>query len=139
MAYAELDYAEITADVACTATTEAAADTIITLPARTYDGSTAIIVEFFCPAWRQSTTTVVAFLPLFQDGSVYGRMWDSRGWVANDELAGFVSRVRITPAPGSRTYSIRGHVGSASTFTVRAGAGGAGTLMPAYLRTIQVG
>jgi hypothetical protein len=137
MALVELDYAQITSDVACTATTEAGANTIITGAAKTYDGSTIITLEFFWPAWTTSTTNTVAFLTIFQDGSVFGRIWDSFGFTSAADMGGTVIARRFTPSAGSHTYSIRGHSQAAQTFTVKAGAGGAATLFPAYLRTVQ--
>lgn len=136
MPLTELDYAQITSDVACTATSEAGANTIITGAAKTYDGSTVITLEFFWPAWTTSTSNTVAFLTIFEDGSVIGRIWDSFGFTASGDMGGTIIVRRLTPSAGTHTYSVRGHSQSAQTFTIKAGAGGAATLFPAYLRTV---
>lgn len=138
MPLVELDYVQITSNVACTATVEASADTIITANAQTFDGSTVLVLEFFWPAWTTSTTSQVGFVTIFEDGSVLGRIWDSFGFTTSGDMGGTVIQRRFTPSAGSHTYSIRGHSGGAQTFTIKAGAGGAGTLLPAFLRLVTV-
>lgn len=128
-----LDYAEITSSASCTATTEGSANTIITGNSVVYDGTTLVMLEFFFPAFTTSTTSQVAFLTIFQDGSVFGRVWDSFGFTTSGDMGGTVISRRFTPSAGSHTYSMRGHSGAAQTFTIKAGAGGAGTLFPAYM------
>jgi hypothetical protein len=138
VALVEIDYVQITSDVACTATTEAGANTIVTGNAITYSGSQIVVLEFFWPAWTTSTTNTVAFVSIFQDGSILGRIWDSFGFTSSADMGGTVISRRFTPSAGSHTYSIRGHSQAAQTFTVKAGAGGAATLFPAYVRLVQV-
>lgn len=128
-----LDYAEITSDAACTATTEGSANTILTGGAVVYDGTTLVILEFSFPAFTTSTTAQVAFLTIFQDGSALGRVWDSFGFTTSGDMGGTILRRRFTPSAGSHTYSMRGHSGGAQTFTVKAGAGGSATLFPTYM------
>ena len=67
------------------------------------------------------------------------RTWDSRAWVASAQISGYTTRTSlITPAAGSHVYTLRGHSSAANTFTVSAGAGGAGQDMPAFLSAFEV-
>jgi hypothetical protein len=128
----ELGYTEFTADVTISATSEAAATTVVTASAITFDGSTTAIIEFFSPAVDPSGVAGTIDLFLFQDGSSIGRLSKTR---AGDTGAGgpvFAAR-RLTPASGSRTYSVRG-MRTVSNGNVRAGAGGSGNFMPGYIR-----
>lgn len=134
---AELAYAQITASVNLTATTEAAAQTVISTTL-TLDGS-PIIVEFYTPQGSAPNVTG-SFLNL--------NLWDgstNMGFVHSvfSGTAAYVSasvniRRRITPTVGSHTYSIRGYVGSSGTGVVAAGAGGAGAWSPAFIRVTRV-
>jgi hypothetical protein len=134
---AEQAYVEFTAGVGCSATTEGTANTIVTAGAFTADGTSAYLIEFFCP----SITTPAAGgatvdLVLYEDGSSIGKI----GRVLNagaSEIFGPVSasRRRVS-ASGSRTYSIRGFV-SSGTGTANAGAGGNGNVMPGYIRVTK--
>src|SRR5262245_64876015 len=76
---AELAYAEITAAVNLTATTEATANTIITAPAVTVDGSTAILIMFYSQYVYPGTGATSLWL--FQDGVSVGRISYSPGTV----------------------------------------------------------
>jgi hypothetical protein len=126
----EFDYVEKTSDTSITATAEASADTIVTGNAVTYDGSTRIRLEFW--AAQGVTSTNVALQVYLFDGS------SSIGLIARqqDDAAqrSPIYSVRyFTPAAATKTYSIRATTGS-GTATIGAGAGGAATSMPAFIR-----
>lgn len=121
----EIAYAQITVGVATAVTTEAGAAVAVAAPAVTFDGATAVIIEFFSPRVQKGAT--VCFIDLF-DGSTPQGLWATQ---AGDSPV--LLRRRLTPAAGSHTYSARFHVDGGNG-TVVAGTGGAGANMPAYIR-----
>lgn len=129
----ELNYTQFTANVSVTATTEATANTIVTASAVSFDGSTAAIIEFAATANPDPTAAsrTLSFW-LYQDGSSIGQL----GFLITPAAAQMAVPVRLarrmTPASGSRTFSIRASV-SAGTGTVFAGVGGAGLTMPGFI------
>jgi hypothetical protein len=131
----QLAYAEFTADVTISATTEATANTIVTAGAISVDGSTPIIVEFGVEA---CVIAVVGQLDiwLYEDGSSTG---EKMAKVVNPAAASFAdpvtARRKRTPASGSRTYSIRGSRVTAN-WTVEGGPAASGK-MPGYIRVTK--
>lgn len=134
----EYAYTEFTSNASITATTEGTADTVVTASAVTFDGSTVAMVQFFAPQVKPpSAATAAVVLWLYQDGSSIGALGTVETPAANVlEVPVWVAR-RLTPASGSRTYSIRASVGS-GTGTVVAGAGGAGANVPGFIRITKV-
>jgi hypothetical protein len=133
----ELAYNEFTAAVAVSATTEATATTVVTASAVSFDGSTAAWVEFYCPYLDAGAAANNIILVLFQDGVAIGRLGVSTGNGASQPTLAHSSRRRLTPAAGSRTYSVRAQV-NAGTGSVGAGAGGAGAYLPGYILITRV-
>jgi hypothetical protein len=133
----ELGYAEFTGQIDCTATVEASADTVVTSPAVSVDGVTPIIVEFFCETFTASLTTFDGILCLFEDGASIGRIFQGRTIIALAGTASIFSSRRLTPANGVHTYSVRGLVSSAGTFSVFGGTGGSGNRVPGYIRVVR--
>lgn len=133
----EYEYQEGTSDVSITATAEGSATTIITADAVTFDGATAVNIEFAARYFGFNGTANAGDslnVWLFEDGS-------SIGTFTNMAAAGATHRgacyglVRRTPASGSRTYSVRGTVTNASRAgTIGGGAGGSGNGTPITLR-----
>lgn len=131
----ELTYDEFTANVTVSATTEAAANTVVTAKPLPFDGATPVIVEFFSIAVVVSATggDRIEFY-LYEDGSSIGRI----GAVFTPAGAGSLivparlSR-RLTPSNASHTYSIRARRVTANG-TVVGGAGGSGADLPGYIR-----
>lgn len=135
----QLDYAQITANATFTATSDATADAIVTGSAVTYDGATAVVVEFYCQRVDLNSIASGAqcVINLYQDGSDIGRLAQfGPGMGGTSAGAGMAmsGRRRLTPSAGSHTYSIRAWATAASTGTLQAGAGGAATSVPAFLR-----
>lgn len=128
----QLAYTEFTAPVTITATTEAGANTVVTAPAITFDGATPVVIEFFAPIVDTGAAGQSIAAALFQDGSSIGRMGAIYGPAAAIQAA-LPLRRRMTPASGSRTYSIRVFI-NVGTGTVTGGAGGSGNNMPGYIR-----
>lgn len=128
----ELSYKEYTAPVEVTATAEASANEIVAAGEITFDGSTAVWIEFYVP--RVDFSSQVLRLCIFDGANSIG--FHEFG---NNSVAGFTMgtllRRRLTPAAAVKTYSVRGYLaaGAGSVF-VRAGAGGAGAFLPGYIR-----
>lgn len=123
-------YTEFVADKSVTATTSGTADTVVTAPAVTFDGSTAVFVEFHAVAVKIGTSNIK--LELF-DGAT------SLGLIVNTSTGGtsgvpVFARRKLTPSAAAHTYSVKAYV-DGGTGTVYAAAGGsAGTNMPGYIR-----
>lgn len=127
----EYAYNEFTAPVSVVATTEATANTIVTASTFTADGS-AVLIEFGSD-YHNPPTDVVVRLWLYEDGSSIGEIGVLRLTQASTPIVTNYYRRRHTPSPGPRTYSIRGSTAS-GTYTIDAGAGGAGLPMPGWIR-----
>jgi hypothetical protein len=126
----ELAYAEVTSPVTSAATTEAAAEVLVTLPSVVYPG-TPVEVAFFCP---EAPALVGPYVVLWDDTAGV-----SLGWLAivassatTDYVPVFLSR-RFTPVAGARVFSIRSFSPPGSA-TFYCGAGGSGSRVPMYAR-----
>jgi hypothetical protein len=130
----EFDYVQITSPVNVTGTSEAAATAIVTGSAVSYDGSTAVIVDFFAPYYTTLASNDNLSFYLYDGSSSIGRM----GLVTNNSSS-LSSRTpphlsrRITPSNASHTYSIRGVVPS-GTGVVGAGNGTISNDAAAFIR-----
>lgn len=131
----ELDYVQITSAVNPTATSEATANTVVTGSAIAYDGSTVVLIEFFTEgAITPAVNGAYMFIVLYDGSSSIG-LW---GYCQNlTGAASFAMPVllqrRLTPSAGTHTYSVRAFC-SSGTGSIAAGAGGAATNMPAFIR-----
>jgi len=130
----ELAYVEITANKSITAGAMAAGDLVVAAPALTFDGSTAIVIEFFTPAVVPAQV-VAGTIQLFLSESP-GTTLGTLAIVSNPAAGQFYVPVhavrRLTPAAGSHSYVIGGFQ-QLGNGTVAAGAGAAGS-MPAFIR-----
>jgi len=135
----ELDYVEITSSVNASATTEATANTVVTGSAVTYDGSTAVIIEFFSATVSSAVVTGAAVQVWLYDGSgSIGEIAFVSQSATNGAVYGAVlARRRLTPSAAAHTYSIRAS-NINGTGVVGAGTGGSGTISPAYIRITRV-
>ena len=124
------DHTEFTSDVAISATTSAGANTIVTASAVTFDGSTAVVIEYFAEFQTGSGGNLYAVL---YDGST------ELGWMGVVTSPSGVVRVpvsaprRLTPSAASHTYSVRGFRDTADG-TMKAGSGASGTYPPGFIR-----
>ena len=121
----QFDFASITAPVTLSGTTEGGAVTVVTGNAVTYL-ATQVEIEFFCPETTVATTSTLVFL---RDSTVVGHSILG----AITAQAGSTHKAFDTPGAGTHTYSVKGY-SAAGTGVVQAGAGGAGNLVPAYMR-----
>ena len=138
----EFDYAQITSPVNIVGTSEAAATTIVTGNAVTYDGSTIVMVECFFEYFQQPGADTNSALYLYDGASSIGRIAlqtgpNATGYSGSLRFPGVGGRRRITPSAGAHTYSIRGMV-PAGTGVVSAGAGGNGNGAPGFIRITKV-
>jgi len=130
----EFDYAQVTSPVSVTATAEASANTLVTGNAVTYDGSTAVIIEFFCDV-VDGANTANAFTQtwLYDGSSSIGYLSSVRQPTTAELYVPVLVRRRLTPSAAAHTYSIRATT-STGTASYDAGAGGSGAGAPMYIR-----
>ncbi len=137
----EFDYAQITSPVTVTATSSATATTVVTGNAVTYDGGTTIQVEFSAQYISLSVVGGV-YLVLYDGSSSIGTLSYLDNLAAAAQYVGptYARSPHLTPSAGAHTYSIRAYKdsGGSAAVTVTAGAGGAGTGMPAFMRITKV-
>jgi hypothetical protein len=131
----ELAYVEFTSSLSVTATVEASAQSVVSAGAVSFDGSTRVKIEFYSPdVLAGSAAGSYTILNLWDGSTDLGRI----GAVGHSLLV-FAAEVAIkaerflTPSNASHTYSVRAWR-VASDGTVGAGAGGAATLMPGFIR-----
>lgn len=123
----EFDYAENTAGLTVTPTTDATATAYITGNAVTYDGTTRVRVDFFA-ASSAITSGQLIVINLYDGSTDLGRV------AAIDALSMSIILTRfLTPSAAAHTYSIRAWK-TAGTATLTAGAGGTATYMPSWYR-----
>lgn len=129
----ELAYVENTSgDITITATTEGTGQEIVSAGAVTFDGSTRVCIEFYCPQTYSGGGNGLIF-DLSDGGTEIGRM----GMVFADGVdnrSAILLRRFLTPSAASHTYAIQAWKSGASTMEVSAGAGGTGASMPTYIR-----
>jgi hypothetical protein len=135
LALDEIAYTEFTANVSVTATTEATANTVVAASAVTFDGATAVLIEFFAAAMQPDINLAgrALLVWLYQDGTSIGEIAQVTAPTANQLQGPMSVKRRITPSAGSHTYSIRSSV-NAGTGSFSAGAGGLSAVMPGFIR-----
>lgn len=139
IAGAELAYIEMISPATVSATTEATANLLITDTARQYDGS-PIRVGFFSPSVQVTANAAgnFAIFVLYQDGVSIGILGD-KGTSSNVYLENECSLSRrMSPAPGTHTYSVRGYRTNANVTVFAAAGTGIGVYMPAWLLITRV-
>jgi hypothetical protein len=121
-------YDEFTAPVSITATTEGSANTIVTAGSVTYDGTTAVRVEFGCVRLDKGSTETQLWL--YDNGVSIGMIGRTPNTCA------VMVACRLTPSNAAHVYSIRGAVDGGTGFA-QAGVGGAGVMMPGFIRVTK--
>lgn len=136
----EIAYVEFTGSVSATSNAEASAVTVVSAGAIAFDGATKIRVEFFTPQYWTGDSGNSMRLTLF-DGTtatIVGMLANPTGQFGATSAMPPLTAVReFTPAAGTHTYfvGITDGGGVASTHPkVVAGAGGALTLLPGFIR-----
>jgi hypothetical protein len=132
----QVAYVEFTADVSITATTVGTANQIVSAGAVTYE-AVPHKIEFFSPRW---TAGAAACNLILRDGTtVLGTLTQ---FVASQNHPDPYEQTTITPTAASHTYNVAAWNASATTSTMRAGAGGtagdATTFLPGFLRITRI-
>jgi hypothetical protein len=133
----ELDYVQITSSVNLTATTEGTAHTCITGTSQAY-AAVPTLIEVYTPRLETGTSSGNATIILLYDGaSLIGRIGLTKTVAAVGFFTPTLMQYRLTPTAATHQYIVKGIVtGGTGVFT--AGAGGAGTELPAFLRITRV-
>jgi hypothetical protein len=131
----EFGYAQVTGNTTISATTEGAANDIVTLGAITYP-ALPIVVEFFFPRVTNGTGGSTFFV-LLNDATVLGLVGlNSASGVAGVGIPVFGKR-RFTPTAGSHTIKVAAYRNTANS-TVEAGTGATTTFFPGFIRATLV-
>lgn len=137
----ELDYVAFTSGVSVTGTTEAGATTIVTGTSITYDGNTAVIIEFFAPSVATPTAAASNYVQvwLYDGSSSIGSIGVVVTTAAAAENVSLRVARRLTPSNAAHAYGIRCSVPNTTGGPiVNAGAGGTGVYVPGYIRITAV-
>lgn len=128
----EYDYHEFTSPTTISSTTEAGAFQIRDAAAITFDGATAVMIEFYAPYFTTATSGDQLVLCLYDGSSSIGLIGSGQATTGySNEI--YVRR-RITPSAATHTYSIRGYRVGTSNITVGAGLGGVGAYEPGFIK-----
>jgi len=132
----ELGYVEFTADVAFNAVTD-----IVSLGSITYDGGLVMIEVYIPEIQATSSVASLAEVKLDMDGADLGIIAAVGQWAWGSGNLGVAAQVlarrRLTPAAGAHTIKARA-ISTGGAATAKAGAGGAATLMPGYIRAEKI-
>lgn len=133
----ELAYNQITASASITGTTAATANLIIEGTSRAYDGS-PVLVEFYTMIVQApNIANVGAYISLWDGASDIGYLADVfNGSAVSVASPVFVQR-RIVPTVGTHNYRIAAFIQGGAGSLVFAGAGGAASFPPAYVRVVR--
>lgn len=135
----ELAYTEFTAPVgSITGTNVGTATTIVSSASVVFDGLTIVIVEFFCPSTIVTSATFRLKFELFEDSTDIGEIGTTNDPGAGTGANGALLKRRRTPTAAGHTYTVKAFVPDGGTGTVTAGAGGAATVVPGFIRVVKV-
>ena len=133
----EFGYDQITANVTVTSSNPAAADTIISCAAHTFDGS-PVLAEFWTPGIQPPLSSDLT-IALYEGGTQLTWLFQAQG------AAGAIPTVfpgggqyKFTPTAGSHTYTVGGFWAGSGNGRINAGAGGSGNSPPAFIRFTKV-
>lgn len=126
-----LDYVTITADVTVSGANEAAAITVITGSSLAYD-STNKHIEFWAPYYVGQNFNPV----LFRGATALGAAASSGTGDGSTNISHpvIVRFTDVAPTGGTYSYVVKAFGGG----TLKAGAGGSGNLLPAFLRVTSI-
>lgn len=132
----EFNYVETTTEVTLTGTSEGTANTVVASGSVAYDGSTIIIVEYFCPRSYSQDSSGNVFL-LYEDSTVLGRLGLTIAATAASFDVPVLTRRRVTPSSGSHTYTMKAY-STAADGVLYHGSGGSSAQLPGYIRITKV-
>jgi hypothetical protein len=120
-----------------TATSAAAAQTVLTGASVAYDGSTVVRIEFYC-SFMEPGTSAFLLVNLWEDSTDIGRLCYMR---SPDSASNFGSTgygvLRRTPSNASHTYTAKAWNVTANG-TLHAGTPGTDAILPMFLRVTKV-
>lgn len=133
----ELDYAQITSPVTVTATSEGAADTVITGTSQAY-AAEPVLLTFFTPFLQNGafTTFCIVYLYDVATSTVVGRL--NRTDVINGDGTALFAQYRFTPTAATHQYRVRAYIDAGTQANINAGSGGSAAYLPAFLRIVKV-
>lgn len=134
----EVAYVEFTSPVTANSVIETNPQFVVTSGTVTYS-AVPTLIEFFCPGLALGGSSNTHGLSLWDSGSDLGRLLD--GTIVSSAAGvypAFFTR-RLTPSAASHVYRIGIWSNSATNFIAEAGAGGASTKLPGYIRVLQRG
>lgn len=138
---AELAYNQITADKTVNATSAATADLVVDGTATTYDGSSAVMVEFFAmqatPPNTSAAFLIIELLDATTDLGTFALIRQPAVATPGFTITLRGSR-RLVPTAGTHTYRAAAWCSPAGPGSIVAGPGGAGLNEPCYLRVTRV-
>lgn len=127
---AVFDYKAITSTVTVSGSSIGAATTILTMNATTFDGA-AVWLEFYSPQVSPGVGASYIEIHLMEGSTDLGMIARVEGTTGTSVHAKVRVGGLLTPSAGVHTYKIAG-VRSGGDWDIRAGAGGAGLLMPTF-------
>ena len=131
----EVGYAQFTADVTVTATTEGTANSVVTLGSISYE-AVPHLVEFESPACITPSGARLTIV-LFDSTTALGELQTVTPAAAQQIRTKARGAYRFTPTAAAHTYNVKAFVAS-GTGTVVAGAGGAATALPDFIRITRI-
>ena len=126
----EFDYAQNATDATTAQTVQASAISLVTGATVTYDGSTAVMIEFGALIGNSNTTTT--FVRLWEDSTDLVRLTQVSTNTANPTTLPTTVSLRRTPTAGAHSYTVKFYV-SAGTATAYGSTTG-----PSFMRVIKV-
>lgn len=133
----EFTYTAVTSIVTVTVVAEASSVSIVSAGAVTYDGSTAVYIEWFLPeVFGPSTANADVTLTLWEDATDLGQIAVVRSETTNRGVTSIHGRYKRTPTNASHNYTIKGFAGTSSG-GAGGGTGGAGALAAGYCRVVK--
>lgn len=133
----KLSYVEFTSPKTITSTSSGSPDNIVSSAAVTVDGSTEILVEFWCPGVFLRTGGSNPIMSLWDGSTELGTAELYIAGATGTEYPCSFKRY-LTPSSGSHTYHIKAwdSVGSPGPI-FQVGVGGAGVYMPGFIRVTK--
>lgn len=132
--HSSLDHVTLTTNASATATTEGTANTILAGTSQAYS-TNPTRVAFFAPDVAVAPENDGTFV-LLRGATVLAGIWGKRHDLAGAQTERkpiYLEFYDTSPPGGTYAYTVKAFVGG-GTLTVSAGAGGSGTLAPAFLR-----
>lgn len=129
-----LAYGQVTSPVTVTATGAATANTVATAGAITADGTSSILVQAYAPGVSPANSIGAQIHMIVVEGTtVIADIAEVINTSSNQLRVPLFAALKLTPAAGSRTYSLRAYVSTGSG-NVSAGTGTGGAGAPAFIR-----